>query len=105
MTRQPGVIYLFCGQGGGAGGYHLAGFRTVGIDVKAQPRYPSVFQQGDAMAWLRWAAGELPRRPWPGCPVPPAYTRLIGEQFMLQLGTEASVWQKAAAWPGDKLLT
>lgn len=64
---------LFCGQGGAAAGYESAGFHTVGLDVVAQPRYPGHFQRGDAVAWLRWAAGESPARPWAGCPVPSSF--------------------------------
>lgn len=36
------LLDLFCGAGGGAEGYHRAGFGVVGVDHKNQKNYPCV---------------------------------------------------------------
>ena len=44
------VLADWCSGAGGAGyGYQLAGFHTVGYDIKPQPRYPGCFVLGDCM--------------------------------------------------------
>jgi DNA (cytosine-5)-methyltransferase 1 len=48
------LLDLFCCAGGAAEGYHRAGFdEIVGIDLKAQPRYPFEFFQTDAIDALK----------------------------------------------------
>lgn len=44
---KPRVLDLFCGAGGSAWGYQLAGFEVHGVDIEAQPRYPFLIWYGD----------------------------------------------------------
>ncbi len=46
------VLDAFCCQGGASMGYHLAGYRVLGIDNAQQPRYPFEFVQGDAVEFI-----------------------------------------------------
>jgi DNA (cytosine-5)-methyltransferase 1 len=38
-VSKPRLLELFCGPGGAARGYQLAGFHVTGVDVKPQPNY------------------------------------------------------------------
>jgi DNA (cytosine-5)-methyltransferase 1 len=50
---KPRILDLYCGAGGAARGYQLAGFHVTGIDFRPQPRYAGdEFIQADAIGWL-----------------------------------------------------
>lgn len=54
------LLDLFCGAGGGAVGYHRAGFtEIVGVDIRPQKNYPFTFVLGDALEYVAEHGGEF----------------------------------------------
>lgn len=77
------VLDLFCGAGGAAKGYQMAGLKVVGVDHKPQPRYcGDDFIQADAMDFLAdnwWKFDAIHASP--PCQRYSTMTRITGNQL------------------------
>ena len=49
--ERPRLLDLFCGAGGAAMGYNMAGFEVIGVDNTKQPHYPFHFIKADAVEY------------------------------------------------------
>ena len=60
MTR-PRLLDLFCGAGGAAIGYHLAGFDVLGVDISSArlKHYPYDHARGDALEYAERHGSEF----------------------------------------------
>ena len=57
--QQPRLLDLFCGAGGAAYGYMLAGFHVTGVDLKPQPRCTPCPCRGLQGLYPHWVRGSV----------------------------------------------
>ena len=50
---RPKLLDLFCGAGGAAWGYHLAGWDVIGVDIEHHPDFPFFMVEMDALQALK----------------------------------------------------
>lgn len=114
--ERPLAVDLCCKAGGVSVGLHRAGFRVVGVDIEAQPRYPFQFIQADALtlaledfgAAFFWASphcqGYTALRHAPGAKGKPQQIR----RFRARM-PKGALWAienvEAAAWDMDDPVT
>lgn len=80
---KPRLLDLFCGAGGAARGYQLAGFHVVGVDIAPQPNYAGdEFVRADALEVLadtRFVSGFRAVHASPPCQDHSALSALAGK--------------------------
>lgn len=78
---KPRLLDLFCGAGGAARGYQLAGFHVTGVDTVDQPRYAGdEFVKADALEYLAtYGPAYVAIHASPPCHDHSALSKLVGK--------------------------
>ena len=89
--NRPRLLDLCCCAGGGAMGYHRAGFEVIGVDREPQPNYPFEFHQADALDVLQAVAeGD------------PFYPSWLGPVAAIHVSPPCQFKARVTAWRGSR---